>query len=170
LYYVESASEFQYCSSTGLYVSIDLKGATGAGNKAIATISCSDVIFNAFSSSYRLSYKITIFSSGDIITSAILRGTDFGVTGTEYYASSQNGGNPNSIYYGVTTLPVDVYGVNNYGYFNVSLLSSTLNIYVEYYDSEMTSFGLSNPQTLTLTSTGCVRNIYTSRVGNRLFH
>jgi hypothetical protein len=178
LYYVESASEFQYCSSNGPYKSIDLTGPQGStallGSNmgAFATISCIDKPFTFNSINLRLSFKITILSSLDLITSAILRGNDFGVSGSEYYSTYQVGGDMSRFEFAGTILPVDIVGANTFGYFKANLdgSGSSFRFKLTYYDSSLSYYGYNNPYVISGTTTECIKNIYTSRVGNRLFH
>jgi hypothetical protein len=213
LYYIESISQFRYCSSTGSYASIDLTGpqgpagadgkdgedgvvtttdgtqgvagpqgpagadgkdgedgaqgpqglagADGADNRAIYTIACFEP-FTAFGTTYNYDYAIVGLSSGDIIVTSEVSGTDIGVSKTLYYSKFQNAAITTSGRFGGINLTADIFQTNNAGYFRFEINPNSLAIEMEYHDSQLPLYGYANPQTLSLNTSGsgCVRNAY----------
>lgn len=204
LYYIESISQFRYCSSNGSYASINLTGpqgptgadgkdgvvtttdgtqgvagpqgpagadgpqgpqgpagADGADNRATYTIACFEP-FTAFGTTYGYDYTIVGLSSGDIIVTAEVSGSDFGVSTTRYYSKFQNAAITTSGRFGGINLTADIFQTNNAGYFRFEMNPSSLAIEMEYHDSQLPSYGYANPQTLSLNTSGsgCLRNTY----------
>ncbi|MEK9774345.1 MAG: hypothetical protein VW298_01880, partial [Candidatus Woesearchaeota archaeon] len=166
LYYIENISQFRYCSSNGFYASIDLTGPRGPSgadgkdgtdNRAIYTVYCSGP-FNAFGNTYGYDYSIVGLNSGDVIVTAEIAASDIQVSQTLYYSKFQNAAIPTSGRFGGINLTADIFQTNNFGYFRFSINPDSLVIKMEYYDSQLPSYGYSNPQILNLniTSSDCV--------------
>ncbi len=139
LYYVESASNFQVCKSTG-WTTVSIQGASGASGITINTITtCSKTTGGA-----TFQHKITAFSTGDKFIYCSISNSLNTYSASTIYKSTQNGATNESC---LITYDLDA---ATSGFWNFSLISGART--AVYSDSGSTSNGV----TVTFATSDCL--------------
>jgi Collagen triple helix repeat (20 copies) len=129
-------------------------GAPGAPDSITASISCSGIGYvGAFEGVF--TYQLDQFSNGSVFASASVASAGLESSSSTFYAPTQVGWTTAQV-----NVVMDIASPVDFGFWKMSLNRTTLVVSVSYNDTDLPTYGFSNPFNLTFTPSACVVNTY----------